>query len=119
MADIRERVASLSPDQLQLLVEKLGAVTATTETEPIQPRAVGQNEAPLSFSQERLWFLDQLLPGSTAYNIVAGMRLKGELNEGALQGAFATFRERHEILRTRIRARNGEGYQIIDNAGDW
>ena len=55
---------------------------------------------PLSFAQQRLWFLDRLEPGSSFYNIPVAIRLKGKLNVAALKRAFQALLERHEILRT-------------------
>jgi amino acid adenylation domain-containing protein len=55
---------------------------------------------PLSFAQERLWFLSQLDPGSSAYNMPLALRLKGQLSAGALQRTVVAIVSRHEILRT-------------------
>ena len=55
---------------------------------------------PLSFGQERLWFLDQLAPGNPFYNDGTGLRLSGRLDEAALRASLQTIVDRHEILRT-------------------
>src|SRR6478672_8921722 len=55
---------------------------------------------PLSFGQQRLWFLDQLEPGNSAYNSAGGVRFRGKLNVDALQRALNEIVARHEILRT-------------------
>ncbi|HEX6376103.1 MAG TPA: amino acid adenylation domain-containing protein [Allosphingosinicella sp.] len=73
---------------------------------------------PLSYGQERLWFLDQLGVGRAAYNIVASYRLAGILDAEALRRAFATVIERHEALRTRFDIVEGEGRQVIVPPGD-
>ncbi|HEX5085917.1 MAG TPA: amino acid adenylation domain-containing protein [Blastocatellia bacterium] len=57
---------------------------------------------PLSFAQERLWFLDQLEPGSSLYNIPVALRLNGHLNLSALESALSEVARRHETLRTRF-----------------
>ena len=62
-----------------------------------RPRA---DRAPLSFAQERVWLLDQLLPGSSAYNIPAVVRLRGPLNVDALRTSLTEIARRHETLRT-------------------
>src|SRR5215204_760223 len=67
---------------------------------------------PLSFSQERLWFIDQL-EGSVQYHLPTVLRLKGDLNRGALNHALQSTINRHEILRTVIREENGQGYQYV------
>ncbi|MBZ4423048.1 non-ribosomal peptide synthase/polyketide synthase, partial [Myxococcus sp. RHST-1-4] len=68
---------------------------------------------PLSFSQQRLWFIDQLEPGSAAYNIPSALRLTGTLDAGALERAFTELVRRHEALRTRFVSVNGQAAQHI------
>src|SRR5262249_18906570 len=62
----------------------------------------------LSFAQERLWFFDQLEPGSAAYNIPRALRLKGSLDREALQSSIETITERHEVLRASFATDNGK-----------
>jgi len=70
--------------------------------------AAGQALAlPLSFAQERLWFLDQLAPGKALYNVAGAFRMRGRLDVAALSGALARIRRRHEVLRTAFAARDG------------
>ena len=68
---------------------------------------------PLSYSQQRLWFLDQLDPGSFTYNLFFACRLKGDLNVDALEQSFNEIIRRHEILRTVFKNTGGEPYQIV------
>jgi amino acid adenylation domain-containing protein len=85
---------------------------------PLEPAGLRPGEpAPLSFAQERLWFLDRLDPGSAAYNIPAAFRLRGPLDAAALEQALATVVERHEGLRTRFAAGDGDPVQIVEPAG--
>ena len=71
-------------------------------------------ELPLSFAQSRLWFLEQLEPGSSAYTIPAAASLKGSLNFKALQRALNDIVQRHEALRTRFISTNGKPVQVVD-----
>ena len=72
----------------------------------------------MSFAQQRLWFLDQLEPGSAEYNIPPiVLRMAGPLDEAALRRALETIVARHEVLRTRLVTIDGAGYQVIDPAG--
>ncbi|HTL18654.1 MAG TPA: amino acid adenylation domain-containing protein, partial [Patescibacteria group bacterium] len=70
-------------------------------------------DLPVSYVQERLWFLDQLEPGSPAYNVPAALRLKGPLNYEALVRAVNQVIGRHETLRTRFEYRHGTLLQVI------
>src|SRR5262245_31697991 len=67
----------------------------------IQPRS-RDGDAPLSFGQEQLWFLDQLRPGNPAYSIAASVRLDGALDTVALEQALRALVSRHEALRTTV-----------------
>src|SRR5438105_15497984 len=68
---------------------------------------------PLSFAQEGLWFVDQVEPGSPAYNIPEAWRCKGSLNREALEGSLSTIIQRHESLRTIFRSRDGKPEQSV------
>ncbi|HVR99841.1 MAG TPA: amino acid adenylation domain-containing protein, partial [Thermoanaerobaculia bacterium] len=68
---------------------------------------------PLSFAQQRLWLLDQIEPGSLAYNIPTAVRLTGELPPGLLERTFAGIVRRHEALRTTFASREGRPVQVI------
>ncbi|MCT2581923.1 non-ribosomal peptide synthetase [Actinophytocola gossypii] len=68
----------------------------------------------LSFPQQRLWFLDQLLPGNTAYTVSWAARLRGALDLDALTWSLGRIVERHETLRTRFPATDGEPAQVVE-----
>ncbi|HEX7239937.1 MAG TPA: amino acid adenylation domain-containing protein, partial [Longimicrobiaceae bacterium] len=72
---------------------------------------------PLSFAQQRLWFIDRLEPGSPAYNMPFPLRLRGALDARALERSLAEVVRRHEALRTRFDAVGGEPVQVVDPAG--
>ncbi|HKR13279.1 MAG TPA: condensation domain-containing protein, partial [Pyrinomonadaceae bacterium] len=81
-------------------------------TKPIE--TVSRNSAlPLSFSQQRLWFLDQLESGTAAYNVASAIRLTGNLNVDALRQSFDKLLSRHEALRTTFTTINGLPVQVI------
>src|ERR1051326_7745414 len=83
--------------------------------EPI--RVAPRSEAlPLSFAQQRLWFLDQLEPGTATYNIPIGIRLSGQMNVGALEQSLSEVVRRHETLRTRFVSVDGAAQQVISAA---
>ena len=69
--------------------------------------------APLSFAQQRLWFLDQLMPGNTAYNMASAVRLIGQLDTNALRQSLNEVIRRHETLRTRFTVIEEEPVQIV------
>ncbi|MDQ6763418.1 MAG: amino acid adenylation domain-containing protein, partial [Bacteroidota bacterium] len=73
---------------------------------------------PLSFSQERLWFIDQL-EGSVQYHIPALFRIKGNLNLDALAKSIQAIINRHEVLRTTFRKKDGSTYQYIKERDQW
>jgi len=68
---------------------------------------------PASFAQQRLWFLNQLVPGNPFYNVSANLRLVGPLNVPALEQTFNEIVQRHEILRTTFEMIEGELQQVI------
>ncbi len=97
------------------LAKKLEEVIQTHQglhSPPLGP--VARNcRLPLSFAQQRLWFLDQLEPGSPFYNISRALRLKGPLDIGALSQAINEIVRRHESLRTAFGSENGTPFQNI------
>ncbi|MGF7036758.1 hypothetical protein J2T17_007834, partial [Paenibacillus mucilaginosus] len=83
---------------------------AGDEPIPIRSREEG---IPLSFAQQRLWFLDRLEPESAAYHIHSAVRMTGELDAEVLAGCLQRLAERHETLRTIYREENGRPVQVI------
>src|SRR4051812_13027596 len=72
---------------------------------------------PLSYAQDRLWFLDQLGLVGSGYNIPLAVRLEGILDVGALERSLGEVIRRHEVLRTRLAIEDGRGIQVIDEPG--
>ncbi|MBC5800016.1 MAG: amino acid adenylation domain-containing protein [Candidatus Eremiobacteraeota bacterium] len=73
--------------------------------------------APVSFAQQRLWLIDRLSPGSSAYNVRHAVRLRGPLDVVALQRSIDAIVDRHEILRTSFALVDGELMQFIAPTG--
>ncbi|MEU0051301.1 amino acid adenylation domain-containing protein [Streptomyces sp. NPDC006309] len=97
-------------------VARLAEVLAAAAPErqaPITPAGT-DGPLPLSFAQQRLWFLDRLAPGATDYLVPIALRLRGPLDRTALTTALARLAERHAVLRTRYEERDGEPVQLVD-----
>ena len=80
---------------------------------PLPPPLPRTGEWPLSFAQQRLWFLDQLAPGSPLYNIPSAVRLGGPLDVSALSRGLQELLRRHDALRTTFASREGGPVQLI------
>ena len=111
-----QRLAGLSPEQRALLETRLKqAGLALPEADGI-PRRLPGVAAPLSFAQERLWFLEQLEPGT--YNVPETLRLTGPLQLEALRESFSHIVRRHEVFRATFPAANGQPQQMIASGLD-
>jgi amino acid adenylation domain-containing protein len=84
---------------------------------PSVVRAPKDGRLPLSFAQQRLWFIDQLEPANPFYNIPVAVRLSGHLNVEALGRTLTEVVRRHEVLRTHFTEVEGEPVQVISPAG--
>ncbi len=102
-----------APTVAALAVRLHGAPEAQLET--ALPRRPQRDRAPLSFAQQRLWFVHHLAPESSAYNNPVAMRLRGPLDLAALTEALAEIERRHEVLRTRFPVEDGEPVQLIED----
>ena len=96
-------------------VDALLREDAGTQAPPLVPTP-REGNPPLSFAQQRLWFLQQLAPGSAAYNMPYALRLSGALDVDALERSISEVVRRHEALRTRFPSLDGEPAQVIDAA---
>ena len=96
-------------------IEAIRSAEHRVTTPPIK-RVSRDGEMPLSYAQQRLWFLDQLHPGNTSYNIHKSVRLQGRLDIPALEQTLTEIVRRHESLRTSFPARDGSPAQVIAEA---
>ncbi len=107
---------SLSPEKLGLLELLLKKKGISTQVNRVISRRTEVGPCPLSFGQQRLWFLDQLEPGNAAYNIPAAIRLNGQLNVNDLARGLNEVVRRHETLRTTFTIIDEQPAQIIHEA---
>ncbi|HEV7518165.1 MAG TPA: amino acid adenylation domain-containing protein, partial [Thermoanaerobaculia bacterium] len=109
-----------APTLADLAVRVEAALRAGTGrlTPPLVPMAPAQRERPLplSFAQQRLWFIDQLEPGSPLYNIALSLRVSGPLHSAVLALCLGEVVRRHEALRTVFAAPHGAPVQVIQPA---
>jgi amino acid adenylation domain-containing protein len=104
----------LSREELARLVERRKQrAGASLESAAIPRRPAGEEAVPLSIAQARLWLLDRLEPGTTAYNLPVALELRGGLRPAALAAALAEVVRRHEALRTRFVEEAGEPVQRV------
>src|SRR5207244_10269359 len=82
--------------------------------ELVIPPRPDRSRAPLSCTQEQLWFLDQLTPGRATYNLPLVMRLRGALDAGALDKVVSALAARHEAFRTGFVVEDGRPLQVIE-----
>ncbi|MCP4654560.1 MAG: AMP-binding protein, partial [bacterium] len=111
---LRELFTAPTLAGLAARLEALQAETKTkTKTKIIVPVARDSGGVPLSFAQERLWFLERLEPGTAIYNIPAALRLLGPIDPAALRAALDQVVRRHESLRTTFREEKGRPLQVV------
>ncbi len=99
-------------EQLARLIDRQRKADQSHKAPPIT-RVDRSQRLPLSFAQQRLWFLDQLQPGGSFYNIPGAVRLTGELNVPALEQSLTEMVRRHESLRTTFDSEHGKPFMVI------
>ncbi len=105
---------STAVDRKQSLAEMLARARAKVTDGP-RPRQ-DRNNVPLSYSQDTLWFVDQLSTGLTTYNVPFLFRLEGKLDVDALTATITSIVARHEALRTYVLVENDEAFQgVVEN----
>ncbi len=108
--DIREQLIANKHN----LIAFLDQVSATNNIPHIQSINRAEFDSlPLSFAQERLWFIDQLAPDNAAYNVPAAVTISGELNISQMEQAFNLIIARHDNLRTIFPSQEGQAHQVI------
>jgi amino acid adenylation domain-containing protein/thioester reductase-like protein len=103
----------LSQQQQSLLEKLLREEGLSVTAQPVAGRRDGLNQYPLSYGQQRLWFLDQLEPGHALYNMPVAVRLVGEVDERVLSQVVNEVVRRHEVLRTTFTTIDGMPVQRI------
>ena len=108
-AELRQELV----DRKAELISYLHHPRSTQPNSMIQPTAQGKI-FPLSFAQQRLWFLHQLTPDNPFYNVPAAIRLIGTLDQNALERSFHEIVRRHAALRTTFTTLDGQPVQIVE-----
>ncbi|NIA28582.1 MAG: non-ribosomal peptide synthetase, partial [Actinobacteria bacterium] len=113
MDDIIQDISKLSPEKQKLLELLLKEQNVNLAESKIIPARRETNRFPLSYAQQRMWFLEQLEPGTPLYNNPAAVLLKGKLDIAAMQKTLDEMSLRHEVLRTTFVSEKGKPVQII------
>ncbi|MDC0706903.1 amino acid adenylation domain-containing protein [Stigmatella sp. ncwal1] len=115
MSELSKRIADLPPEKRQLLLRRLAEQQkkASAPASAEWPVRDASQPAPLSFAQQRLWFLEQLQPGNALYNLLMVIRMDGRLDAAVLEKSFNAIIARHEALRTVFVEREGQPSQVI------
>ncbi|MEW5929751.1 MAG: amino acid adenylation domain-containing protein [Gemmatimonadota bacterium] len=117
--DAGSREAALAAARRALLQKRIQGVAAAAAPRGI-PRRPDRGRAPASFAQQRLWFIDQLAPGSPAYNIPAPVRIGGPLDAAVLERALREVVRRQDALRTTLHAdESGTPFQAVAPEADF
>ncbi|NJC74319.1 non-ribosomal peptide synthetase, partial [Planosporangium thailandense] len=111
------RISALPAHLQQQLRQRLAGRAERSDRIPRADRD-RSGPLPLSFAQQRLWFLNELRPGDAEYNSALAVRLVGKLDATALRTALTALAGRHESLRTTFDDVDGKGIQVVHSAGD-
>src|SRR5918999_904708 len=113
MSELSERIAGLSQEKRKLLEKLLKKESVASSRLSIAPKARGDDSPPLSFAQQRLWFLDQLQPGSPFYNVFEIIPFNFPVSVDVLEQTLSEIVRRHEVLRTTFVSVGGRPVQVI------
>lgn len=117
VSDLGARLETLSPEKRALVERSLELRRAAAAVSAQIPRRPEAGPAPLSFAQQRMWFLEQWEPGSFTHNGARAFRLRGRVDADALERSLAAMVDRHEALRTVYRVDGREPRQHV--LEDW
>ncbi|MCP4662121.1 MAG: amino acid adenylation domain-containing protein, partial [bacterium] len=118
-SEFTSREKDLSDARRALLARRLRGRSKKAPPAEVIPRRPADAPALLSYSQEQLWFLDQLTPGLPVYNMPFPMRLSGRLDAAALAATFTEILRRHEVLRATFRSVDGKPLMVINPPAVW
>ncbi|MGD9488077.1 MAG: amino acid adenylation domain-containing protein [Calditrichaceae bacterium] len=113
MNSLFEQISTLSPEKRELFELMLIDEGIDLSEIVILPRQSKDKSVPVSFAQQRLWFLDQLEPGNSLYSIPAAVKIRGNFNKEAFKNSINTIIKRHSVLRTVFSQNDGSPSQII------
>lgn len=111
--DLVRRFVSLPLERRRHFLTRLSEQGIDFSLLPIPSGLAGTDDVPLSFAQQRLWFLAQLDPDSTAYHMTGGLHVRGPLQVDAVHAVFARIQARHAALRTTFHEIDGQAVQCI------
>ncbi|MFL5383053.1 MAG: amino acid adenylation domain-containing protein [Longimicrobiaceae bacterium] len=115
MQDLKDRKSSLSEAKRALLSRRLRSEVRSPRAHEVVTRCAGEGPAfPLSFAQERMWFVSQLDPDAAVYNIPVSVLIRADVDIPTLERAAAEVIRRHEALRTAYRAIDGQVMQVVE-----
>nr|AGS49857.1 long-chain-fatty-acid--CoA ligase [uncultured bacterium esnapd17] len=117
-SDLAARVAALSPQQREALDRVLAEKGRRAPEAAISRRPDQLDRLPLSYEQERLWFMDHLVPNREIFHVPTILRLHGDVDTDALQRALCRLAERHEVLRTTFEERGDGAVQVVHERMD-
>jgi amino acid adenylation domain-containing protein len=110
--DVKQLLQGSTISDLAICIQEKMSAGSSRSFLPIE-RRLQREQAPLSFAQERLWFMRELAPESVHYNIPMILHLSGPLNCGALEKSIEAIVARHEVLRTTFRDNGGDLVQVV------
>jgi amino acid adenylation domain-containing protein len=117
LAELAKAIEGLSAPELNALLSRLRAKKGQADADRIECQPRNGTPFPLSFGQQRIWFLAQLDPGNPAYNVAGAITIEGPLRAGVLALALREVVSRHEALRARFPFQGGQPVQVVEEPG--